>query len=91
MKAIADARTQLPAIRKELENNASRIAELRGRRTSAQENWQRSSDELKAKRASLDEVRERQNEINGRLIEQRMKRQAMMDRVTSEHRIAPDA
>ncbi len=91
LKAVAGAREQLPAVTKEMENNASRMSELRGRRTSAQASWQRSSDELKAKRGSLDEVRERQNEINGRLIEQRMKRQAMMDRVTSEHRIAPDA
>ncbi len=91
LKTVADAKEQLPSIRKEMENNAARILELRERRTLAQESWQQSVDELKSKRASLDEIRERQNDVNARLIEQRMKRQSVMERVTSEHRIAPDA
>lgn len=90
-KIISGAREQAPATKREMEENASRLAEMRERCAAAQKEQQSLAEKLKARRTSLDEFRERYGELNAGLVEKQMKREALIERITSEYKMPADA
>lgn len=90
-KTIADAAAQVPLLREEIAKNQGSLSEVRERSANINKEWQAALDELKSTRASMDELRDKQNEINGLLIEQRMRRTAAIERISSDYRIPADS
>lgn len=90
-KAISDAQEQIPLLNEEIQRVTSSLNEIREQRKNAQSQWEAIDEKIKANRESLDECRNQQNELNGKCIEYRMKRQNVVDRITSEYRMPADA
>ncbi len=90
-KAITEAEHSIPSTQENIRLNATVMENIQKQREYAQDEWKVGEDKLKTDRKSLENLQSQLNESKGKCIEYRIKRQNVMDRITSEYRIPPDA
>lgn len=86
--SVEGANSQIVKLEQELNEAAVRLDTARANRQKVESRIQESDKDLAARRTVGDELRSRKSSLDVRLAESTMRRQNMMDRVTSEYSIA---
>jgi chromosome segregation protein len=88
---MEDARRLIPDLEAEIKKTGQGLESLRQRREAAAAEWKAAEGKINGLRDTIDQRRNERSEINGKCIELRLKHQNLIDRITAEYRIAPDA
>jgi chromosome segregation protein len=90
-REIAEAQGRVGPLAEENERLTHRIETARARRDEQNAALSAVEGELREKRSMMEEIRNRRSQIDIEIAEQRIRRQNMLDRVTSDYRVAQDA
>ncbi|MBN1269091.1 MAG: chromosome segregation protein SMC [Kiritimatiellae bacterium] len=90
-RAIAEAEARFEPLENEARGHEQRLEESKRRRQEKNAALSTQMEQLRSKRAVMDEVQDRKSKLEVELAQQRMRRQNMLDRVTAEYRITADA
>jgi len=82
-----EAGKRLPQLKEELSANVEKIAQIRTSRDTVLFECKKAEDTLKHNRNELEIHRQRQNDCNGKIIELRMRREHVVERVTGEYHL----
>lgn len=86
----AEAERMLPELKQKAQEIASAIEETRLARDRVIAERRRSEEQLKKLRSDIEALRAEQSDLNSKLVEMRMRREHLAERISSEYRLAPD-
>jgi len=89
-KETGDAEARLASLRKAVEDNGEKADSLRSNRQKQSEELAAMEESLAGKRGTLEQLRNTKSDAEIRCTESRMRRQNVLDRVTSEYRMTPE-
>ncbi len=90
-QAVADADRLTPEIEAKIREQDAEIQALQAERERQQAAIKTLEEQLRSQRAALEAQRVRRNEITVQSAEARMKRDHLLERVTGDYRLAPEA
>lgn len=89
-KAVADAAGRVAPLEQEAAAHAHTLEQEKARREEVAASLHTIDASLRGKRNALEDIRSRKSQCDVELAQQRIRRQNLLERVTSEYRIAPE-
>jgi chromosome segregation protein len=88
--ASEDAQKRLLALKEQKARNAEELEQVQSGRGKLLTECKSSEDNLRRLRSTFESQRNKQSDMNGKVIELRMRREHLMDKVTSDYHLTPD-
>ncbi|MDD5483446.1 MAG: chromosome segregation protein SMC [Kiritimatiellae bacterium] len=88
--ANKEAEERLPLLREEKTKNAEQCGRIREGRDRLAAECRNAEEKLKHLRAEWDSLRSQQSDLNGKIIELRMRREHLLERITGDYHLAED-
>jgi len=86
----AEANKRMPLLGEERGRNERKASEIRAERDSLLAECKTAEENLRRLRVDFEKQRNEQGELNGRIIELRMRHEHLLERITGEYHLAPE-